>query len=214
MMMLAKKLRITPGTLITAVQAPDNYEDLLGQLPEQVSIRYRLQQNSSFVQWFVSNKAELETGLQRVLRALAPGALLWIIYPKQSSGWQTDLTRDKGWECLEGLEMEWLSLVSFSDEWSAFLMRNSPPKKKPQPKADHAASYYDATAKTVLVPEDLAEAFRDEQEAKAVFEAYAYSHRKEYVVWIVSAKRPETRASRVVKTIEMLLAGKKNPADK
>lgn len=190
------------------------YEDLLGPLPEQVSIRYRLQQNSSFVQWFVNNKAELESGLQRVLRALAPGALLWITYPKQSSGRQTDLTRDKGWECLDGLAMEWLSLVSFSNEWSAFLMRNTPPKKVQQPKQNDSVAYYDATSKTVLVPDDLAIAFRQEKAAKAIFDAYAYSHRKEYVVWIVSAKRPETRASRVAKTIEMLLAGKKNPADK
>ncbi|HTN18669.1 MAG TPA: YdeI/OmpD-associated family protein [Chitinophagaceae bacterium] len=211
---LAKKLRITSGTQITVVQAPDNYEDLLGPLPEQVSIRYRLLQQSAFVHWFVHNKTALEAGLHRVVKALAPGALLWIIYPKHASGRQTDLTRDKGWECLDGLEMEWLSLVSFSEDWSAFLMRNTPPKKKPQAQEGPAASYYDTTTKTVLVPEDLAEAFRQEKKAKAIFDAYAYSHRKEYVVWIVSAKRPETRASRVVKTIEMLLAGKKNPADK
>lgn len=211
---LAKKLRIVPGTQITVVHVPDNYEDLLGPLPEQVSVRYRLLRQSTFVQWFVRNKAELETGLHSVVKALAPGALLWITYPKQSSGRQTDLTRDKGWECLEGLEMEWLSLVSFSDEWSAFLMRNTPPKKVLKPKDDASASYYDAVAKTVLVPQDLAEAFRHEKKAKAIFDAYAYSHRKEYVVWITTAKRPETRASRVVKTIEMLLAGKKNPADK
>ena len=141
--------------------------------------------------------------------------------PKGDSGRLVDVRRIGGAAnvprsrpCLDGLEMEWLSLVSFSEDWSAFLMRNTPPKKKPQAQEGPAASYYDTTTKTVLVPEDLAEAFRQEKKAKAIFDAYAYSHRKEYVVWIVSAKRPETRASRVVKTIEMLLAGKKNPADK
>ena len=42
--------------------------------------------------------------------------------------------------------------------------------------------------------------------AKAVFDKLAYTHRKEYVRWIEEAKREETRASRVAKTIEMLLS--------
>jgi len=36
----------------------------------------------------------------------------------------------------------------------------------------------------------------------------AYTHRKEYVRWIEEAKREETRAARVVKTIDMLKKAK------
>ena len=45
-------------------------------------------------------------------------------------------------------------------------------------------------------------------------EPLSFSHRKEYVVWIVEAKKPETRAARLTKTVEMLARGKKNPSDK
>ena len=41
------------------------------------------------------------------------------------------------------------------------------------------------------------------------FEPMAYTHRKEYVVWIEDAKKPETRANRIQKMLEMLAAGKK-----
>jgi len=37
----------------------------------------------------------------------------------------------------------------------------------------------------------------------------SYTHRKEYIRWIEKAKKPETRANRKLKMIEMILAGKK-----
>lgn len=62
-------------------------------------------------------------------------------------------------------------------------------------------------ARTVEVPEGLAVALADDPEARKVFEALAYSHRKEFVRWITEAKRDATRAQRVAKTVEMLRAG-------
>jgi hypothetical protein len=49
--------------------------------------------------------------------------ICWIHYPKGSSGIQTDLTRDKGWENLLKENLHWLSLISFNETWSAFGMR-------------------------------------------------------------------------------------------
>ncbi|MEV4054486.1 YdeI/OmpD-associated family protein [Amycolatopsis sp. NPDC049688] len=42
----------------------------------------------------------------------------------------------------------------------------------------------------------------------ARFEALPPSHRREYVQWVAEAKRPETRVSRVEKTIARLRAAK------
>ncbi|MNY58036.1 hypothetical protein D3C86_1943270 [compost metagenome] len=46
------------------------------------------------------------------------------------------------------------------------------------------------------------------------FNSLAYSHKKEYVLWILTAKQEKTKASRLEKTIELLKAGKKNPTMK
>jgi uncharacterized protein YdeI (YjbR/CyaY-like superfamily) len=43
------------------------------------------------------------------------------------------------------------------------------------------------------------------KKAKAVFDKFSFSHKKEYIEWITSAKRDETRQTRLNKTIEMLL---------
>lgn len=63
----------------------------------------------------------------------------------------------------------------------------------------------DETPREVDVPDDLAAALRDNPSAAEAFEKLAYSHRKEYAVWVAGAKRPETRQRRVTQTIERLL---------
>ena len=65
----------------------------------------------------------------------------------------------------------------------------------------------DDSERSVELPEDLAVALAGDAQARAAFEALAYSHRKEFVRWVSEAKRDATRAQRVVKTVEMLRAG-------
>jgi len=60
--------------------------------------------------------------------------------------------------------------------------------------------------RTVDVPDDLTAALRSGR-ALTKFEVLAYSHRKEYVRWVAEAKRPQTRADRIAKTVEMVKAG-------
>jgi uncharacterized protein YdeI (YjbR/CyaY-like superfamily) len=47
-----------------------------------------------------------------------------------------------------------------------------------------------------------------------LFDKLAFSHRREYVEWVITAKREETRNARLQGTIDRLLAGLKNPADR
>ena len=54
------------------------------------------------------------------------------------------------------------------------------------------------------VPPDFARALRADARAAAAFERLAPSHRREYVGFVTEAKKPETRAKRVAKTIAAL----------
>ncbi len=65
----------------------------------------------------------------------------------------------------------------------------------------------DAVPREVTVPADLDAAFDDE--TRAAYDALSYTHRKEWVRWVDEAKRPETRATRIEKTVAGLRAGKK-----
>jgi uncharacterized protein YdeI (YjbR/CyaY-like superfamily) len=72
-------------------------------------------------------------------------------------------------------------------------------KPPPKPKAPRAP---------LVVPEDLSAALAKSAKARATFDAFSYSHRKEYVEWVTEAKRPETRSARVAQAVEWMAQGK------
>jgi hypothetical protein len=67
----------------------------------------------------------------------------------------------------------------------------------------------DAEPREVQVPAELAEALARDDIARASFEAMSFTHRKEWARWVEEAKKPETRASRLAKTVESLREGKR-----
>ena len=58
-------------------------------------------------------------------------------------------------------------------------------------------------------PEDLIAALKKNTPAQATFDAFPPSCRREYIDWIVEAKREETRAKRLAQTVEWLAEGKR-----
>jgi len=64
-----------------------------------------------------------------------------------------------------------------------------------------------------VAPDDLLRALRRNRAARECFDGLAPSHRRQYVGWIEEAKRAETRARRIRKTVERLAAGKKPGID-
>lgn len=71
----------------------------------------------------------------------------------------------------------------------------------------------DVAERTVAVPTDLAAALKKNRVAAAAFENLSFTHRKEYVRWIESAKKADTRSRRVSKAVDMLRAGTRTPDD-
>jgi|SRR5690349_2629242 len=65
----------------------------------------------------------------------------------------------------------------------------------------------DTEPRAVEIPKDLLKELKKEKEAKAFFDKLSYTHQKEYVNWVIEAKKEETRQNRIVKTIEMLKQG-------
>jgi len=67
----------------------------------------------------------------------------------------------------------------------------------------------DSAPREVEVPADLAGALAGDDAARATFDGLAFTHRKEWVRWIEEAKKHETRAARLAKTVESLRAGQR-----
>lgn len=75
-----------------------------------------------------------------------------------------------------------------------------------QPPARQKAGTKTRTA--VAVPADLAAALAKDPRARATFEAFSPSHKREYTEWITDAKREETRQRRIETAITEMAEGK------
>jgi hypothetical protein len=62
----------------------------------------------------------------------------------------------------------------------------------------------DTLERVVDVPPDLKHALEGDAAARKKFDTLSHSHRKEHAKWVADAKKPETRARRVARVLEML----------
>ena len=105
---------------------------------------------------------------------------------------------------------------SFDDTWSVFGFRAktaADKKKESKPKVREIFNWVDPTTKEVKLPNDFATALKKKKKEEAIFNSLSFTNKKEYIEWIVTAKREETRNNRIKGTIERLRKGWKNPSN-
>lgn len=213
---ISDKLRIQAKNTLLTINEPKDFKKGLTGLPAGVKITDSAKEFDQ-VHWFVLNKAQMEKQMSRVMKLLKPGIHVWIYYPKGTSGIQTDLNRDKGWDCLlkETDKVTFISLISFDDTWSVFGMRaktEADKKKDAIPKPEREIfKWVNPQTKEVKLPDDMAAALKKNKKEAAFFETLSFTNKKEYIEWIVTAKQEQTRTDRVKGTIERLGKQWKNP---
>ena len=210
----AQKLKIKENSTLLTINAPADFKKNLIGLPKGVKIVIG-GNNYNQVHWFVMNKSQMEKELPRVLSLVKDDIVCWIYYPKGTSGIQTDLTRDKGWDSLlRHKELQWISLISFDDTWSTFAFRlktDVDKKKEAKPREREIFNWVNADTKEIRLPDDLSAALKKNKKQGDFFNALSFTNKKEYIEWIVTAKRKETRSERINETVERLGKSWKNP---
>jgi hypothetical protein len=91
---LVDKLGIKPGMVAAILNPPKGYGKTLGPLPAGVRLATRPARGTPFIQLFTTRRAELAVQLPKLGRAIAPDGMLWISWPKGTSGVKTDVTED------------------------------------------------------------------------------------------------------------------------
>ncbi|MBL7796269.1 MAG: YdeI/OmpD-associated family protein [Saprospiraceae bacterium] len=216
MNVLLKKLRIAAPHRFLHLQAPADFEGVLSEGTSGCSFSSDVSRPFDSLHWFVKTRADVDAGAAGILKILPPGVPAWVYFPKGKSGIQTDLTRDAGWEpILSNPEVRWINLIAFDDTWSAFSFRLKTEKDraeeaKPKPERE-IFQYADSATKTIRLPEDMQVVLENNPAEKAVFDVLSFSHKREYVEWIITAKQEKTRQSRLDGTMERLRRGWKNP---
>lgn len=88
---LGKKLGLKPGHRLYTVNAPTDYWSWLEPLPEDLKILKRPARNLDFVHLFVVKEKEFKRRLASLKHNLAKTGMIWVSWPKKSSGVATDL---------------------------------------------------------------------------------------------------------------------------
>jgi hypothetical protein len=120
---IARKLFIKAGQRLLFVGAPEGYRDLLGPLPDKVTVLRAAEAPIDMIQVFVASRADLEAQLPRLKQLLAPKGMLWVTYHKGTSRVKTDIHRDSINAYAKSIGLEGVAMISIDDDWSALRLK-------------------------------------------------------------------------------------------
>ena len=89
---LPKKLGIKEGSRIALVNAPKDFQSYLGELPDRVQFVKRPTKSLDIVLFFVVTERALARDFAKLAEKLTTNGMIWIAWPKKSSGVTTDLS--------------------------------------------------------------------------------------------------------------------------
>jgi hypothetical protein len=131
---LADKLGIKPGMVVHAVNAPEDYAEMLAWLPPGASVLWHADADgfvkavskqggtAQFVHCFVASRAELEAIARRMALGLDSGGTLWVSWPKLSAAKRLGLAGDISEDTLRELLLPHgivdVKVCAVSDIWS------------------------------------------------------------------------------------------------
>lgn len=215
---LTQKLLIKPGKTWLIYNAPEGYMASLKPLPEGAVCSPDPRGHFDGIQLFAKNKAELSTALEIIAPLLGPDTVFWVTYPKRSSGVASDMKMEH-WDELTAIHLQGVASISVDENWAGSRFRPHGQAKisgtgKKEIRESPFAEFIDVDNKIITPPPDVKRMLKENPKARSVYDQLSYSNQKEYVLWIITAKQEKTRADRLIKMLEKLSAGKKNPADK
>jgi hypothetical protein len=89
---LTQKLDIKPGFRIFTAGLSGSYRDIVGELPDGVTITKAAKAPLNMVHVFATEAAGLAGKLRSYRDAIAPDGMVWVSWPKKASGVATDLS--------------------------------------------------------------------------------------------------------------------------
>ena len=222
--MLLQKLQIKAGKNWLFYNAPENYLAVTRwrPLPDGAKAEFLSTDGMIWnggIQLFVINSADLIASLKTIAPILKPDTIFWITYPKKSSGIESDLEMTGSWDELAVYNLRTVVAVAINETWTAMRARFKEQTEVSEfcneeiKKNEHSA-FIDLDKRQITLPPDMKQVLEQSPNALAFYEGLSFTNKKEYVVWILSAKQEKTRTERLSKTVEKLLERKKNPSEK
>jgi len=115
---LARKLGFKEGFRIRVANAPDNYLDLVSPVPESATISQKIRKEIDIWHFFTSSESELKTRLPKLMKAIHPDGIIWVSWPKKSSGVPSSVTEDTIRAAALPLGLVDVKVCAVDDTWS------------------------------------------------------------------------------------------------
>jgi Protein of unknown function (DUF3052) len=115
---LAKKLGIQAGAFVRAVDAPDDYAQLLEPLPANVTFVERGADELDMVHLFTKSRSKLVKYLDEYKKKIKQNGSIWVSWPKRSSGIPSEVTEDTIREVALPLGLVDVKVCAVDDTWS------------------------------------------------------------------------------------------------
>jgi hypothetical protein len=115
---LAKKLGIKEGSRIALISAPKNFQSELGELPDGVEFITRPTKSLDIILLFVLTERVLAREFSRLAEKLVTNGMIWIAWPKKSSGVTTDLSFERVQRIGLDVGLVDVKICAIDDTWS------------------------------------------------------------------------------------------------
>lgn len=93
---LVDKLGIKSGHRVKTSNVPNHYLELISPVPADVQISSRLRSDIDVWHVFTTSKKELAQLLKKARYQIRPNGMIWVSWPKKSSGMKSEVTEDTG----------------------------------------------------------------------------------------------------------------------
>lgn len=121
---LLSKLKYRPEYHVLIINAPEGYLRNLEGIDYQTELT-GFSGKADMIQIFVYSKDDVDWFVPEAIQRLKYDGLLWMAYPKGTSGIKTDVSRDKGWDALKTSGLLGIALIAIDDTWAAMRFRPS-----------------------------------------------------------------------------------------
>ena len=115
---LVKKLGIKEGSRVALVNAPKNFETELGELPDNVKFMKSTTKSLDLILFFVLSERALAKDFAKLAARLTSNGMIWIAWPKKSSGVTTDLTFERVQRIGLDAGLVDVKICAIDDTWS------------------------------------------------------------------------------------------------
>lgn len=118
---VAEKLHIKPGKSVTFFNPPENNDELLGGIDQDIAISEG--DPADILLAYIEDRKQLERNLLALKSSIKDDGALWIAYHKGTSSVDTDINRDSIAAYAKKNGLKGVAMISINDNWSALRLK-------------------------------------------------------------------------------------------